>query len=119
MAKKIGRNKKSCEKYKLSGHREENKATKQKKHEARMARFAKRKEDGKNYVWKKGHAEEKLKSGENVNFDPVRGWVSNYGSNRAKHTEVSRWKSVMDRVDYEVAKQVAEEKAKERKGQKK
>lgn len=119
MANKIGRNKKNCEKYKLSGRREENKAVKQKKHEARLTRFAKRKEEGKSYVWKKGHAEEKFKSGEAVNFDPVKGWIANYGSNRAKHTEVSRWRSVMGKMDYEIAQKVAEEKAEERKGRKK
>lgn len=48
---KIGRNKKSCEKYKLSGRKVENKAIKQAKHEKRMTKFAKRKEEGKAYEY--------------------------------------------------------------------
>lgn len=51
MARKGG-NKKRCERYKLSGHKEENKMKRQKRHEKRMARFAQRKADGKSYEYK-------------------------------------------------------------------
>ncbi len=51
MANKVGRNKKVCDKYKASGTREANKRIKQARHEKRMARFAKRKEEGKTYTY--------------------------------------------------------------------
>ena len=51
MAKKGG-NKKACEKYRLSGHKQENKKLKQERHEKRLAKFVKRKEDGKTYEYK-------------------------------------------------------------------
>lgn len=49
---KIGRNKKWCEKYKNSGTRCINKAKKQQKNQERIAKFAKRKEEGKCYEYK-------------------------------------------------------------------
>lgn len=47
------KHKKQCEKYKAEGRREQNKRIKQQKHEERMAKFAKRREDGKTYTYKK------------------------------------------------------------------
>lgn len=41
-----------CKGYKSRGQRAINKAIKQKRHEKRMAKFAKRKEDGKTYKYK-------------------------------------------------------------------
>lgn len=52
MANKVGRNKKSCERYKAEGRREKNKAKKQVKAEKRLAYFAKRREEGKGYEYK-------------------------------------------------------------------
>ena len=42
-----------CKGYKSCGQRAINKAIKQKRHEKRMAKFAKRKEDGKTYAYQK------------------------------------------------------------------
>lgn len=50
-ANKYKRNQKKCEEYRRSGRRELNKAEKQKKHLARIAHFAKRKEEGKTYKY--------------------------------------------------------------------
>ena len=49
---KNGKNKKRCERYRLSGHREQNKHLKQERHKKRMERFAKRRGEGKNYEYK-------------------------------------------------------------------
>lgn len=49
---KIGRNKKACENYRLSGRKAENKAKRQVRHEKRLAYFAKRREEGKTYEYK-------------------------------------------------------------------
>ena len=51
MAKKDGRMKAKCESYRRSGKREINKDLKAKKHLARIEHFAKRKEEGKNYIY--------------------------------------------------------------------
>lgn len=116
MANKIGSNKKSCEKYRNSGHREENKAAKQKRHEKRMTRFAKRKEEGKTYVYRAGHASEKLKLDRGrKDYNPILGvWMSNIGSNQLKHTEFNKWKKVMAQLNYQMNKQRAAEKAAQR-----
>lgn len=50
-AKKYKRNQKKCEDYRRSGRREINKAEKQKKALARVEHFAKRKAEGKSYVY--------------------------------------------------------------------
>lgn len=54
MSAKMGnkRNKEKCQAYKNSGRREFNKVKKQKRHEKRMAKFAKRREEGKAYEYK-------------------------------------------------------------------
>ena len=114
MARK-GSNKKRCEQYRLSGHREINKKLKTERAEARKAHFAKRKEEGKNYTYKKGSAEEKLRmaaeSGVALPYNAFLGqWISNWNSNQARHTEVSKFKSAMRKVQNEVNKIEMEEK---------
>lgn len=114
MARK-GSNKKRCERYKLSGHREINKKLKAERAEARKAHFAKRKENGKAYTYKKGSAEEKLRvaaeSGAALPYNAYLGqWISNWKSNQARHTEVSRFKSAMRKVQNVVNKLEMEEK---------
>lgn len=47
-----------CKNYKSRGQREINKAIKQKRHEKRVAQFAKRKEEGKTYSYQKNPYEE-------------------------------------------------------------
>ena len=44
---KIGKNKKRCEKYRNSGHKEINKTLRQERHKKRQAYFMKRRSDGK------------------------------------------------------------------------
>lgn len=109
MANKIGRNKKWCEKYKQTGRREENKRIKQERHKKRMERFAKRKEAGISYEYKKGNVLAKLKeaekNGTDINFDFFKGkWISNYKSNRSMHTHCARMKSVFRKLQNEVNK---------------
>lgn len=110
---KIGSNKKACEKYRNSGHKEENKAAKQKRHEKRMERFTKRKEEGKSYTYRAGHAQEKLKENRSrKDYNPVLGvWETNVGSGRAVHTEFNKWRSIMAKLDYQLNKQKAADKA--------
>lgn len=50
---KVGKMKKKCERYKLSGSKSINKAEKQKRHLRRLERFAQRKEEGKSYTYVK------------------------------------------------------------------
>lgn len=101
---KIGRNKKVCERYKLQGRRETNKAKKQERAKKREERFAKRREEGKAYTYKpipyepgtREYREEKrIRASKNVDH----------------RTEYQQVRSVMDRVAYEVAKEKAEMKA--------
>lgn len=49
---KIGRNKKRCEHYRLSGNLQTNKLLKQERNEKRITRFAARREAGKTYEYK-------------------------------------------------------------------
>lgn len=54
MSAKMGnqRNKEKCQAYKNAGRKAINKELKAKRHEKRMAKFAKRREDGKTYEYK-------------------------------------------------------------------
>lgn len=49
---KIGKNKKKCEHYRLSGNLQTNKLLKQERNEKRIAKFATRCEAGKSYAYK-------------------------------------------------------------------
>lgn len=99
---KIGKNKKRCEKYKASGNRERNKILKQERHKKRMERFAKRREEGKNYVYDK----DKPLS---LKTEPGDGGK----------TEFQKWRSSMAKLDYEIKKADQEEKQKLRSATKK
>ena len=92
MARKGG-NKKACDKYKMSGHKEENKKLRQLRHEKRLARFAKRRENG---------VVSKVKSdyptGTNVN------------SNRAMHTSYARLTSIFRKLNNQIAEENMKEK---------
>lgn len=96
MARKGG-NKKACDKYKMSGHREENKKLRQVRHEKRLARFAKRKEDGKCYSYSSANS-----SGLNV---------SNADSNQARHTSYAKLTSVFRKLNNQIAEETMREKA--------
>ena len=92
MARKGG-NKKACDKYKMSGHKEENKKLRQLRHEKRLARFAKRKEKDK-FLCK-----EKDTIGTNLD------------SNRAMHTPYARLTSIFRKLDNQIAEENMREKA--------
>jgi len=92
---RIGHNKKRCEKYKLSGARERNKQIKQERHKKRMERFAKRREEGKAYVYDKDKPA-------SLKTEPGDGGK----------TEFQKWRSEMAKLDYEMKKADQEEKQK-------
>lgn len=92
MARKGG-NKKACDKYKMSGHKEENKKMRQLRHEKRLARFAKRREDG------VAPREKSDSTGTNVN------------SNRAMHTPYARLTSIFRKLNNQIAEETMREKA--------
>ena len=98
MANKIGRNKKVCDSYRTSGRRSENKIAKQIRHEKRMAKFAKRREEGKSYEYspnpftkgtKEYIQEEKRRSEKNVNHK----------------TPLQTMASIMKKLDNQLAKE--------------
>lgn len=101
---KIGRNKKVCERYKLQGRRETNKAKKQERAKKREERFAKRREEGKTYTYKPNPYE--LGTREHREEKRIRA-----SKNMDHRTEYQQVRSIMDRVAYEVAKEKAEMKA--------
>lgn len=115
MANKIGRNKAQCKAYKDSGRREQNKRAKQAKNQKRIERFAKRKEEGKTYTYSKEKAAQKIRTAlseyntTTKDFEKIKEIVTrdllapNQGSNQAKHTPYSKWKSIMRKLDNEVA----------------
>lgn len=128
MANKVGRNKKVCEKYRTSGRRAINNDLKQKRHEKEVARFAKRREEGKTYTYSKQHSDAKLKelfSEKFLNSKEYREnkelfnsvvFAANKNSNRAKHMDTARWNSKMRKVQNEIDKKQAAMKAKEKNG---
>ncbi len=97
---KPGNNKKRCEKYKMRGALAENKLKKQKRHEKRIEKFKKRREEGKCYVYQARDKSERPK-------EPN----SNVGSNRGRHTEYARLTSLFSKLDREIAMAMAAEKA--------
>lgn len=112
MAGKIGRNKKSCEKYRLSGRREENKRLKQERDKKRRERFEKRREEGKAYKPNKEKTISKIKAAYDTKSEYFHDneelllrelFAANKGSNRSKHTHFSRWRSINSKLDREVA----------------
>jgi hypothetical protein len=101
-----------CENYKKSGQREINKALKQERHKRRMAKFAKRREEGKTYEYKpnpykKGsrdwHIEREERSRKNVD----------------RRNAVARGDSVFRKMENQLAKEAAIRKANEEERNKK
>lgn len=107
MAKK-GKMKKACEKYRMSGHKQENKKLRRERHKKRLEKFAKRKECGKTYEYKKNP----YKRGTDE-------YVIEKESRKEKHinsgtkTEVQRFVSTMKMLDNWIKKE--DEKLKDRK----
>lgn len=132
MANKIGRNKKWCENYKKSGKREENKRIKQKRDEKRRERFAKRREEGKTYKYDPAKSaakiQEAFKDDWNINSKEFKEmkeilvrdlFAPNQGSNRTKHMEYSKRKSIERKLDDEFMKKKYEAKMANEKAAKK
>ncbi|MCR5421990.1 MAG: hypothetical protein K6E98_13405 [Lachnospiraceae bacterium] len=92
---KPGKKKKSCEKYKQENHLEKNKEKKQLKNEMRIEKFRKRRERKENG--------EIVKEEKAFPFNE-----SNVNSNKARHTEFSRLRSIFAKVHAEVMKQKME-----------
>lgn len=124
---KIGKNKKRCEKYRTSGHKQINKQKRQDKHTAKLQRFAEKKANSTGYVYSKDHATEKFNDAykqthvggkyEGFTKQDVRSIVfgSNVNSGRSKHTPYAKKTSIMRKLDNFLNKVAAAEKAKDRK----
>ncbi len=104
MASKNGRMKKKCEAYQHSGRRQINKDLKAKRHEARLAHFEKRKEEGKAYVYEppKTKGERRRRARKNID----------------RRLPIAKLDSWFRKLDNELAKQKMIEKNKERKRKK-
>lgn len=100
--------KKHYDNYKMGGHYDTNKKLKQTRHERRMARFAKRKEEGKTYVYSKERA--KAKREEAYENGVTLG--TNVNSNKGKDSEVAKTTSIFRKLRNYLEKEAAKEKAK-------
>lgn len=117
---RIGKHKQKYDKYKNSGNKAKNKILKQECHEKRLAKFAKRREDGKNYVYSKEKSDNKFNkyfadynlkdkdSSElrNQLFKP------NQNSNCGRHTPLAKYTSEMRKLDNRLRAREEEEKLK-------
>ena len=110
---KHGKHKESCKRYQSEGRRENNKAIKKQKHEKRIARFAKRREEGKRYVYDSDGAGTVLR----------RHKVAETEENSAKRIgEYRRWARAFGKLEHQIAaerERVRAEEIKNRKGAKK
>ena len=130
MANKIGRNKKKCERYRMSGHREMNKKLAQERAQKVAEHFAARKEAGKCYEYSKQHSAEKVAKyleehdiskkyyDTNKEILDKKIFGSNKNSSKPAHTYHSRMKSVMRKLQNDLDAKTAALKAKERKDKK-
>lgn len=97
--KKYGRNKKWCEHYKSTGQRERNKAIKQERAERRMEYFAKRREEGKSYEYTPNPYDKDVKKQKRKYWQERR----RRSEKNVDHKDsVSRWRSIMRKVQNEV-----------------
>lgn len=101
---KIGRNKKRCEKYRLSGNLQTNKLLKQERNEKRVAKFAARREAGKTYEYKANPYSKT--SGEYIVEAERRS-----DKNRDKRLPLQKITSIMRKLDNQLATEVAKRKA--------
>ena len=95
---KPGTNKERCKRYTASGHREANKARRQDNDKKRTAKFAKRREEGKAYEWKPNPYDPEKQKRQYVAEANVRA-----AKNGDRRNWVSRWRSVMRKLDNELA----------------
>ena len=95
---KPGTNKERCKRYTASGHREANKERRQINEKKRMARFAKRREEGKAYEWKPNPFDPQKQPREFAEEVRIRA-----EKNVDHRDDVSKWRSVMRKLDNELA----------------
>ena len=111
MAKKIGRNKKKCDAYRMSGRLQINKAEKQKKALQRIEHFAKRREEGKAYEYTKP-ADEKEKR------ERARKQAKDQASKHDRKLPIQIWDSVYRKLQNGLDAQKLADKERERKSRK-
>jgi len=99
-----GKHKYKYDKYKNSGHLAENKRKKEQRHKNRLARFAKRKEEGKCYEYKPISAEKETAGYERESRERS-------GKNTNKNPEFQRWKSIMAKLENAIQKEIKEMKS--------
>ena len=107
---KPGTNKERCKRYTASGHREANKQRRQERAKKRAEYFAKRREEGKGYEYTPNpfNPETQRKK----YYTEVR---SRSDKNADRRDDVSKWRSVMRKVDNEIHRAEEDEKKKFRK----
>lgn len=110
---KHGKHKESCKRYQSEGRREKNKVIKKQKHERRIARFAKRRDEGKRYVYNSDGAGTVLR----------RHKVTEAEENKAERIgEYQRWARAFGKLEHQIAterERVRAEEIKNRKSAKK
>ena len=115
---KPGANKKKYDKYKSSGTREKNKKLKAERHEKRMAKFARRKEEGKSYEYDAEKAKQKLidrgYAPDSKYFKDNKEWILWKEFSNDTKDNMSKLKSHMKKCDNLLKKREADAKAKER-----
>lgn len=116
MARKGG-NKKRCEKYKLSGHREENKRKRQAKAQKRLEKFAARREAGNTYEERRKKKIQLILNTYGINLETYKKFKDAYDkkaisdgliqvpnkSGKARDTEFSKWRGIERKLNDEVA----------------
>lgn len=91
---KHGKHKESCKRYQSEGRREKNKAIKKQKHEKRIARFVKRREEGKCHTYNPDGAGTVLR----------RYKVAEAEENKAERIgEYRRWARAFGKLEYQIA----------------
>jgi len=104
---KIGRNKKWCENYKKSTRKADNKELKKLRLEKLLARFAKRKAEGKGYEWEPNPFEKGTYEYRCVKRERAK-------KNVDRRLPLQKWTSEMRKLQNEIAKREAFEKQKEK-----
>ena len=100
--------KKHYDNYKMGGHYDTNKKLKQARHKKRMDRFAKRREEGKAYVYSKERAEAKREEAYKNGVE----LGTNIGSNRGKHTPIAVATSIFRKLRNQLEAEATKEKEK-------
>ena len=95
---KPGTNKERCKKYSASGHREANKARRQENSKKRTAKFAQRREDGKAYEYKPNPFNPETQKRKYAEEAKTRA-----EKNGDRRDDVSKWRSVMRKLNNEIA----------------